>query len=91
MLPHYRFIKEIRQQGLMIGIELDIPGGPLVEEARENGLLINCTQENVLRLLPPYNISEQDVDRAMRILDRVLKKGREYFVESGLADKLLKK
>lgn len=88
---HYRFIKEIRCYGLMIGIELAIPGGPLVKEALENGLLINCTQETVLRFLPPYTMTEQEVDKAIRILDRVLKKGRETFVESGKADQLLKK
>ncbi len=87
---HYRFIKEIRCYGLMIGMELEIAGGPLVTEALENGLLINCTQENVLRFLPPYIMTEQEVDKAMRILDRVLKKGRETFVESGKADQLLR-
>jgi len=91
MMRHYRFIKEIRAYGLMIGMELKIPGGPLVDEALANGLLINCTQETVLRLLPPYVITQQEVDKAMNILDRVLRKGREYYVESGLADELLEK
>ncbi len=86
---HYRFVKEIRAYGLMIGVELKIPGAPLVQEALDNGLLINCTQENVLRFLPPYVISEQEVDRAMRILDRVFRKGRDHYVESGLADELI--
>ncbi len=86
---HYRFIKEVRVYGLMIGVELKIPGEPLVKEALENGLLINCTQENVLRFLPPYVISEQEVDRAVKILDKVLRKGREQYVESGLADELI--
>jgi acetylornithine/succinyldiaminopimelate/putrescine aminotransferase len=88
---HYRFIREIRIHGLMIAVELEIQGAPLVDEALANGLLINCTQGNVLRFLPPYVISEQEVDKAMRILSRVFKKGREEFVQSGLADKLLKK
>jgi predicted acetylornithine/succinylornithine family transaminase len=86
---HYRFVKEIRCHGLMIGIELEIPGAPLVQDALENGLLINCTQERVIRLLPPYIMTEQEIDKALRILDRVFKKGREMFVESGKADKLL--
>ena len=87
---HYRFVKEIRAYGLMIGMELKIPGKPLVEDALENGLLINCTQDKVLRFLPPYVISQQEIDKAMKILDQVLRKGRESFVESGLADELLK-
>ena len=86
---HYRFIKEIRVYGLMIGVELKIPGAPLVKDALEQGLLINCTQEKVIRFLPPYVITEQEVDKAMRILDRVFRKGREYYVESGLADELV--
>ncbi len=86
---HYRFIKDIRCFGLMIGIELKIPCAPLVLYALENGLLINCTQERVIRFLPPYTMSEAEVDKAMRIFDKVLQKGRESYVESGLADELL--
>jgi acetylornithine/succinyldiaminopimelate/putrescine aminotransferase len=87
---HYRFIKEVRVFGLMIGMELKIPGAPLVKEALENGLLINCTQEKILRMLPPYVISQGEVDRAIAILDKVLRKGREYYVESGMADELIR-
>ncbi len=86
---HYRFVRAVRVYGLMIGIELEIPGAPLVQEALENGLLINCTQDNVLRFLPPYIISEQEVDKALRILDKVFKKGREIFVESGAAERVI--
>jgi len=87
---HYAFIKEIRCYGLMIGIELAIPCKGLVEEALNRGLLINCTQERVLRLLPPYILTEADVDRAIDILDKVFRKGREIYVESGLADELIR-
>ncbi len=87
---HYMFIKEVRCYGLMIAVEMEIPGAMLVQEALEQGLLINCVQEKTIRLLPPYVMSEQEVDKAIRLLDRVFRKGREYFVESGLADKLLK-
>ena len=87
---HYRYIKEIRIYGLMIGMELKIPGKSILEEAMQDGLLINCTQENVLRFLPPYIISEQEVDKAIKILDKAFTKGRELYVESGLADELLK-
>ena len=86
---HYRFIKEVRIFGLMIGIELKIEGKPLLEEAMANGLLINVTQDNVLRFLPPYVMTEQEVDKAMRILDRAFKRGREIYVESGKADELV--
>lgn len=91
MSHHYRFIEQIRCYGLMIGIELKIPCAPLVEEALENGLLINCTQERIIRFLPPYIITEPEIDKAMRIFDRVLQKGREIYVNSGLADQLVAK
>jgi predicted acetylornithine/succinylornithine family transaminase len=71
---HYSFIREVRGYGLMIGMEMDIPGRQIVSDAMAEGLLINCTHENVLRFLPPYTISEQEIDRAVRILARLLKK-----------------
>jgi predicted acetylornithine/succinylornithine family transaminase len=71
---HYPFIKEVRGYGLMIGVELDINGKQIVLDAMEEGLLLNCTHDVVLRMLPPYILTEQDVDRAMTVLNRVLKK-----------------
>jgi acetylornithine/succinyldiaminopimelate/putrescine aminotransferase len=72
----YSFIKEIRGFGLMIGIELDMPGKQIVLDAIDEGLLLNCTHENVLRMLPPYILTEQDVDRAVVVLNRVFKKSK---------------
>ncbi len=63
--PH---IKEIRQAGMMIGIELSCEGAPIVAKCLEQGLLINCTQGNVLRLLPALNIEPDQIDQAMEIL-----------------------
>jgi predicted acetylornithine/succinylornithine family transaminase len=71
---HYGFIKEARGFGLMIGLELDLPGKPFVAEAIAEGLLINCTHETVLRFLPPYVITDQEIDRAVRILTKIFKK-----------------
>lgn len=71
---HHGFIKEVRGFGLMIGLELDIPGKQFVTDALAEGLLINCTHETVLRFLPPYVITEQEVDRAVRILSKIFKK-----------------
>ena len=73
LMRHHGFIKEVRGFGLMIGVELDIPGKPIVQEALEEGLLINCTHETVLRFLPPYIISEQEIDRAVKILAKLFK------------------
>jgi acetylornithine aminotransferase len=52
----------IRGQGLMIGIELDRPCGDLVKQALGNRLLINVTQERVIRLLPPLVINVREAD-----------------------------
>ena len=52
----------IRGQGLMIGIELDRPCGDLVKQALGNRLLINVTQERVIRLLPPLLIDAREAD-----------------------------
>jgi acetylornithine/N-succinyldiaminopimelate aminotransferase len=74
MARHFAFIREVRGYGLMIGIELDLSCKSIVEDALAEGLLINCTRENVIRLLPPYIITEAEVDRAVKILTKVFKK-----------------
>ncbi len=74
---HYSFIKEVRGFGLMIGVELDIPGKQIVLDAIEEGILLNCTHETVLRMLPPYILTEQDVDRGIAVLNKVLKKAKQ--------------
>ncbi len=65
-------ITEIRSKGLMFGIQLSVPGRPVVLAALERGLLINCTQGNVLRLLPPYIIGHEEIEEASQILDQAL-------------------
>jgi acetylornithine/N-succinyldiaminopimelate aminotransferase len=69
----YNFIKEVRGLGLIIGVEIDGDGVPLVEACRKKGALINCTQGNVLRFLPPLIISREEIDRMLSILDEVFK------------------
>jgi predicted acetylornithine/succinylornithine family transaminase len=69
----YSFIKEIRGQGLMIGVEIEFPGKDLVLEGIKQGLLFNCTHDTVLRFLPPYILTEQDVDRAIGVLNNLFK------------------
>ncbi len=70
----HAIIKEVRGFGLMIGVELEIPGKQIVLDAIEEGLLINCTHETVLRFLPPYIVTERDVDAAIKILGKILAK-----------------
>jgi len=66
-------IKEVRGKGLMIGIELFIEGKEIVKGCLERGLIINCTMEKVLRLLPPLVITPSDIDRALSILFPIIK------------------
>ena len=68
----YAFVKELRGRGLMLGLELDRPGGPVVERARELGLLLNCTQEKVIRIMPAINVTKRLIDQALRILDQAI-------------------
>ncbi len=64
----YGFIKEVRAMGLIVGMEIDMPGAPIVSRALEAGLLINCTADTVLRFLPPLIISTDEVDEMIGIL-----------------------
>jgi acetylornithine/succinyldiaminopimelate/putrescine aminotransferase len=76
LMRQFPFIKEVRGQGLMIGVELDFSGKQLVLDGIKEGLLFNCTHDMVLRFLPPYIITEQDVDRAVSALTKVLRKAK---------------
>lgn len=69
----HKVIKEVRGLGLMAGVELDIEGKTVVERCMEKRLLINCTHEKVLRLMPALNITKKEIDKAIGILDGVLK------------------
>lgn len=70
----HSFIKEVRGFGLMIGVEMEIPGKQMVLDAMADGLLINCTHDTVLRLLPPYIVTEREVDSAVKVLGKIFAK-----------------
>jgi acetylornithine/N-succinyldiaminopimelate aminotransferase len=67
------FIKEVRGEGCMLGIEVDRDGQPIVDELRNRGLLINCTNTTVLRLLPPYIITQELCGQLMYELRSIFK------------------
>lgn len=67
----HSFVKEVRGFGLMLGVEMEIPGKQMVLDAMADGLLMNCTHETVLRFLPPYIITERDVDTAVKVLAKI--------------------
>ena len=70
----YSFVKEVRGHGLMIGLDLEIPGKQFVLDAMAKGLLINCTHDTVLRFLPPYIVTEKEVDVAVKTLAKLFAK-----------------
>jgi acetylornithine aminotransferase len=59
----------------MIGIELKVPCKDLVDLAAEQGLLINVTAGSVIRLLPPLNITNEQLEILTNILTKVIKEG----------------
>jgi acetylornithine/N-succinyldiaminopimelate aminotransferase len=68
----YPMIQEIRGRGLILGMQLAVPGQAVVQRCLEKGLVINCTQDTVLRFVPPLVIDRSDVDLCIRILSEVL-------------------
>jgi len=65
-------IKSIRGMGLLIGIQLSIDTKKFIDQCIESGLLLVGAGGDVVRLLPPLNIEEAYIDRAMNIIDSVL-------------------
>ena len=66
-------VREVRGQGLMLGIELEKPCGVLTMRALEAGLLINVTRDRVVRLLPPLILTTQEADEIVKILVPLIK------------------
>ncbi|KPK98032.1 MAG: acetylornithine aminotransferase [Omnitrophica WOR_2 bacterium SM23_72] len=66
-------IQEVRGKGLMVGIELEREAKVVVERCMEKGLLINCTHEKVLRLMPALNITQKEMDKALSIIEEALR------------------
>jgi len=67
-------ITEIRGLGLMLAIELNIDGKPIFDECFERGLIINCTQGNILRIMPALNVTKKQMDKAFFILKKSFEK-----------------
>ncbi len=72
LASRFEFIRELRGEGLIQGVDLSVEGAPFVTEALENGLLINCTHEHILRLLPPFILRARDVAEFLKKFEAVL-------------------
>ncbi len=65
-------IRDVRGRGLLIGIELDRPAGPVMDACRDAGLLVLTAGERVLRLTPPLVVEQRDCDVALSIIGQAL-------------------
>ena len=72
LAARFDFIREVRGEGLMLGVDLTIDGAPIVQEALRRGLLINCTHDHILRLLPPFIVSRREVAEFLEKFETVL-------------------
>lgn len=70
-LEKIKGVKSVRQQGLMIGIEVEGNAGDIAKKCTENGLLV-ITAKTLLRMLPPLNIKYEEIDEALAILKKVM-------------------
>ncbi len=70
----YSFVRDVRGQGLLLGMELDFHGKEIVSACIREGMLINCTMDTVLRFMPPLIVTEEEIDLLIGALDRIFAK-----------------
>lgn len=68
----FSLIREVRGKGLIIGVELEQDGSKIVQDCLQQGLLINCTANKVLRFIPPLTVGKKDIEMGLAILAKVL-------------------
>ncbi|MGC9517161.1 MAG: aspartate aminotransferase family protein [Methanomicrobiales archaeon] len=68
----YEIIKDVRGYGLMLGVEFNSSCADIVNKAAENGVLLNCTANTILRFLPPLNITKEQLDKSVSVLNGIL-------------------
>lgn len=67
-------IEDVRGMGLLLGMKLSTDGGPVVNQCLDNGYVINCIQDRILRFIPPLVITEKEIDGLIGCLDEILGK-----------------
>ena len=70
-----KIIKEVKGMALTVGVVLGVEGDKIYRKCLEEGLLLNCTQKNVLRIMPPLTVTESQIDKAAAILEEVISSG----------------
>ncbi|MDY2686041.1 MAG: acetylornithine transaminase [Selenomonadaceae bacterium] len=71
-------VKEVRGTGLILGMELTIPGNAIVNKALQKGFILNCTVGKVLRFIPPLIVTNDQVDAVLGVLDELLAEASEH-------------
>ena len=69
-------VREIRGKGLMVGMELAVKCGPVVDYTRENGVLLNCTSDSVLRFVPPLVITQEQIDKVTDVVAQGIERAK---------------
>ena len=77
LASRFGFIREVRGEGLILGVDLSVEGAPFVQEALRRGLLVNCTHDHILRLLPPFIVRQRDVSEFLRRFEGVLRRAEK--------------
>jgi acetylornithine/succinyldiaminopimelate/putrescine aminotransferase len=77
LVDKYAAAQSVRGRGFIQGLVLDIPARPFVEQGLAEGVLLNATQDTVLRFLPPFLLEEKHVDKGIRVLKKLLGKKRK--------------
>ncbi|HLQ78689.1 MAG TPA: aspartate aminotransferase family protein [Terriglobia bacterium] len=67
-------VKDVRGRGLMLAVDLKVPGKDIVKQLLDQGFIINCTHDTVLRFLPPFVITTKQIDKFVKALRTILEK-----------------
>jgi acetylornithine aminotransferase/acetylornithine/N-succinyldiaminopimelate aminotransferase len=85
LAARFDFVREVRGEGLILGIDLSVEGAPFVREALRRGMLINCTHDHILRLLPPFIIRPRDVAEFLARFEAALARAAKAMKKSAAA------
>ena len=76
-MKKFNFITEVRGMGLLIGLEMNKDlSGEIVGKALEKGILINAVRPNMIRFMPPLNVSKDEIDQAVKVIDEILEESK---------------
>ena len=85
LVTRYEAVRETRGRGLIQGLQLEVPARSIVEQALAEGVLLNSTQDTVLRFLPPFLLQEKHVDKGLRVLKKLLGRRRKNSTGAGIS------